>query len=154
MQLSQHFTLEEFTYSQTASRFGLDMTPTDEHLENLRALCLCMLEPLRLQLMHILNKEVGIRITSGYRPRVLNERIGGAKNSQHQFGEAADIVVVGLTPLEVCQVVKNHGGTIPFDQLIHEFGSWTHVSYKRKGGNRGQCLTICKVHGTREGLHA
>ena len=45
--LSPHFKLHEFVVSQTARDHGLDNTPPPEAVENLRALCVHTLEPLR-----------------------------------------------------------------------------------------------------------
>jgi hypothetical protein len=39
---------------------------------------------------------------------------------------AADIVIPNFDPRSVCQIIVDH---FPFDQLIDEFGEWTHVSY-------------------------
>ena len=45
--LSDNFNLSEFTKSQTALRNGIDNTPSEEVIENLRALCENVLQPLR-----------------------------------------------------------------------------------------------------------
>ena len=39
MKLSLNFSLKELTASQTADRKGIDNTPTEEHIENLKLLC-------------------------------------------------------------------------------------------------------------------
>lgn len=88
--LSPHFKLKEFTKSRTARKNGIDNTPPPEAVENLRALCVHTLEPLREAL------GLPIIITSGYRCKVLNERITHhSATSQHMQGEAADFVVQG-----------------------------------------------------------
>lgn len=121
MQLSPHFALSEFLRSQVASRLGIDMTPPDEVVECLRELCINVLEPLR--------SELGkpIIISSGYRPAKLNAAIGGASHSQHVLGQAADILVPGMTVRGVWDYIRK--SDIPFDQVIEEFDGWTHVSY-------------------------
>lgn len=81
MNLSPHFTLAELT--RTSS--GIKNEPGPTHLENLRALCEELLEPLRAAL------GAPVRVTSGYRDALVNARIGGAKNSRHMLGLAADI---------------------------------------------------------------
>ena len=120
--LSANFSLNEFTRSQTAARLGIPMeVPVDGQIFGaLTRLCTQLLQPLR----NILGRSV--YVTSGYRPPILNRKIGGSRKSQHIKGEAADIVVTGVKPLEVCQAVVHLG--LPFDQLIHEFGRWTHIS--------------------------
>ena len=47
MQLSKHFTLEEFTKSMTAQRKGIDNTPGSGDIKNLEDLCYEVLEPVR-----------------------------------------------------------------------------------------------------------
>ena len=52
----------------------------------------------------VLNKPINIH--SGYRSPFYNRLIGGVKNSQHTFGKAADISVVGLEPKEVYDAIE------------------------------------------------
>lgn len=85
MQLSEHFSLSEFTRSATATKLGIDNTPNAEQIANLRRLCREVLEPLRRHF------NVSIRISSGYRCPALNGAVGGVKNSNHLTGCAADI---------------------------------------------------------------
>ena len=85
MKLSDHFYLSEFTRSQTASRKGIDNTPTAEDTRNMKMLCQKILEPLR----KLYGKP--IYISSGFRCSELNFAIGGSSNSQHMSGEAADL---------------------------------------------------------------
>ena len=93
--LSPHFTVGEFFRSGTAIRLGIDNNPdahpgegisTAEVVENLRALCTEVLEPLRRRVGRVI-------VTSGYRCQELNKAVGGVWNSQHLKGEAADIFV-------------------------------------------------------------
>ena len=82
--LSEHSSLWEMTRSGMAIRKGIENRPRPEHVMRMRALCRNVLEPLR--------RRFGmIRITSGYRCPALNIMVRGARNSQHQYGEAADI---------------------------------------------------------------
>jgi hypothetical protein len=125
MKVGNYFSLEEFIISQTAARKGLDNTPTPEVEANLRALVEHILDPLRHSL------EIPIVISSGYRSPQVNRAVGGASNSQHTKGEAADIIVPGWAVAGVIERIKHLD--LPFDQLINEFGDWTHVSYRPKG---------------------
>lgn len=144
MKLSAHFDLEEFTFSETAARFAIDNTPDDGEIQNLAILCEEILEPLR--------EKVGpIQVTSGFRCLPLNRRIGSRDTSHHTMGRAADIKVAGMKPLDVCKLIVTLN--LPFEQVIHEFGSWTHVAIAPDGAvPRRQTLTIDK-QGTRAGLH-
>jgi hypothetical protein len=138
MKLSNSFNLIEFTSSETASRRGIDNTPSIAVIENLRLLCENVLQPLRDKYGKSIN------ITSGYRSPKLNKAIGGSSTSQHCFGQAADIQVDKKDYLKVWEILK----TLPFDQIIFEFGTesapdWIHVSFVQ-GKNRGQKLKAVK----------
>lgn len=125
MKLSEHFSLEELTVSETAARKGLDNTPKGDALENLTRLA-AFLETVRA----LLGKP--IHVNSAYRAPEVNASVGGSKTSQHCLGLAADLRVSGMTPDEVVRVIKASG--LVYDQLIREFsdpvkgGGWTHIS--------------------------
>ena len=141
MKLTAHFDLSEFTRSESAKREGLDNTPTPEHLENIKILCEKVLEPIRLRFGPI-------NISSGYRGKMLNHFIGGAVNSDHCVGRAADIDMddtgSGVTNKEIFDYIKDN---LDYDQLINEFNySWVHVGYRGKE-NRKQTLRAIKVKG-------
>jgi hypothetical protein len=130
--LTTHFTLEEMIISQTAARRGLDNHPSVQVVDSLKELCEHILEPLR--------DLVGgpILVTSGYRSPAVNAAVGGAANSQHLRGEAADIHCNNLSQQELFELVRNSG--LPFDQVIDEFKNWVHVSYTAHRANRGEVL--------------
>jgi hypothetical protein len=137
MFLSTHFTLEEMTVSQEAVRRGLDNRPKQEHISNLQKLCNEILEPLRAKIGK------PIIVSSGYRSPAVNAAAGGSKTSDHMEGKAADIIVPGMTPLQVCQVIATIN--LPYKQLIQEFGAWTHVSVAPP--MKREILTAKKVDG-------
>jgi zinc D-Ala-D-Ala carboxypeptidase len=136
--LSEHFSLEEMVLSQEATRNRIDNTPGILERRNLTALCRELLEPIRDLI------DEPIWITSGYRCRALNKAINGALHSQHIDGEAADIYCPGIAQRELFSLVRR--SELEFDQLIDEFGSWVHVSYKRSGANRGAVLRARQEH--------
>jgi len=123
--LTEHFTLEELTHSETALRRGFDNSPPPAAYENLIRLAR-LLEEVR----KVLGKP--ILINSGYRSREVNEAVGSRESSQHRVGCAADFRVPGMNPKEVCDAII--ASDIQFDQLIREFwdetrgGGWTHIS--------------------------
>ena len=119
MQLSEHFTLEELTRSEVAERKGLDNTPNAVEVSNLVRLA-GLLEEVRA----LLNKP--ILLNSGFRSKAVNDSVGSRDTSQHRIGCAADIRVSGMTPDEVVRAIID--AKLPFDQLIKEFDSWTHIS--------------------------
>ena len=91
--LSPHFALNEFTESPTARKHGIDNTSPPEAVENLRALCVHTLEPLREAL------GLPVVITSGYRCKRLNDMLAhSSERSQHMLGQAADFRV-GQSPV-------------------------------------------------------
>ena len=73
MKLSPNFSLAEMTHSQTAAREGIDNTPKPEHLENLKRLCIELLEPIRSMLG---NRPIAV--SSGYRSPQLNAAVNGS----------------------------------------------------------------------------
>lgn len=115
--LSPHFTLAEMTVTQVRRA---DNAPSMSQMANLIRLCDHILEPLR-------NKVGGpVIVTSGYRSPEVNEIVGGSSKSAHCHGLAADIIVPGKSPLQVCKIIAMLD--LPYEQLIQEFGRWTHVS--------------------------
>jgi hypothetical protein len=119
MNLSPNFTLEEMIASETAVRYGIDNTHNNEVLMNLRRLAL-FLEEVRTAV------GMPLRINSAYRSPEANSKVGGKPTSQHCKGAAADIKVKGMTPDQVVKAIIAAG--LPYDQVIREFDSWTHVS--------------------------
>lgn len=135
IQLSPHFYLSEFTASQTAARMGrpVECVAGDGIFEAIANLAVNILEPVHLQFGTV-------KVSSGYRPAWLNGSLPGtAKTSQHMKGEAADFTCPGHSVEEVTRWISQSG--LPFDQLIYEFGAWTHCSFTTAQTARGQVLT-------------
>jgi hypothetical protein len=120
-QLSAHFYQYEFERSMTAARMGRPFFIPYELLPNVQKLCVEVLEPFRR-----LSGGRVVTIISGYRPLWLNDAVGGSKTSDHLIAAAADIVVEGMSPRSVCQMVQR--SPLPIKQCILEFGEWTHLS--------------------------
>ena len=139
MQLSKHFTLEEFTKSMTATRKGIKNDPGSGDIKNLENVAYEILEPVRAKF------EKPVTITSGYRSEELCEAIGSKKTSQHSRGQAADFEIASIPNIKVAYWISNN---CDFDQLILEYykkddpaAGWIHCSYNEKGNNRKQILT-------------
>ena len=129
--LSEHFSIDELTASQTATRKGISNKPSEAVVENLR-----MLAALLEQVRELLGGH-SIRISSGYRSLALNRHIGSSHTSAHIFGYAADFTCPSFgTPLEVAKEIAE--SNLKFDQLIFE-QNWIHISCDPK--NRRQLLT-------------
>lgn len=132
MNLSEHFTLEEATYSETAVRLGIDNQPSTLQLENMKVSA-SHLEQVRAV-------TGALRVNSWLRLPAVNEAVGGSKISSHMDGWAIDCSSSAHTTYELCQIVKQAG--IKFDQMIHEYGRWMHISFAPE--MRQQELTIFK----------
>ena len=142
MNLSPNFTLEELTRSETAARNEWDNTPNEAEIENLKRLA---------ALLQQVKTAVGgkpVMINSGFRSKKVNDAVGSKDSSQHRLGCAADIRVPGMTPKQVVDACIT--AQVPFDQIILEFDSWTHISVTNTpdGAPRGQKLIIDR-QGTR-----
>lgn len=132
--MTRHFTIEELIASDYAARHGIDNTPNDQVLENLQMLAEG-LERVRSVL------SVPIYVSSGYRCAKLNSAIGGARDSQHMQGLAADFTAPEFgTPYEIAEAIENAKQIIGYDQLILEFRRWVHISFADEP--RMQVLTI------------
>jgi len=135
MNISENFTLEEATYSETAVRLGINNQPNEKQLENMKTAAACLEE---------LRKLSGpLRINSWLRLPEVNVAVGGSKASSHMDGWAIDVSSSKHTPYQLCQLVKQSG--IKFDQMIHEYGRWMHISFAP--ALRKQELTIFKPEG-------
>ena len=142
MNLTANFTLEELTRSDAAARNGWDNTPNEAEIENLKRLAM---------LLQQVKTAVGgkaVMINSGFRSKQVNDAVGSKDTSQHRIGCAADLRVPGMTPRQVVEACI--AASVPFDQIILEFDSWTHISVPNTPETkpRGQKLIIDKA-GTR-----
>lgn len=142
--LSAHFTLAEFTASQTARERSIDNQPSPAIVAHLRRVAE------RLEQVRTLLGARSIHVNSGYRCPALNRAVGSKDSSMHVHGLAVDFVCPGYgSPLQICRAVAASG--IAFDQLIHEFGRWVHLGLAAAGAERRQQLTIDSA-GTHVGL--
>jgi len=142
MLITPHFTFDEMTVSQLAARDGFDNNPPPEARANLQLLC-GALEQVRALF------GAPIIVSSGFRSERVNRLIGGATNSQHVQGLAADFTVIEVSPRETVRRISE--SAVPFDQLILEFDRWVHLSVAR-GTPRRQVLTMRKGGGYLAGL--
>jgi len=120
MNLSEHFTLDELTASETAARNGWDNSPNLNELSNLKRLA---------EFLEQVKTVVGgkpVMINSAFRSKLVNDAVGSKDSSQHRIGCAADIRVPGMTPDDVVKAVM--AADIGYDQVIREFDRWTHIS--------------------------
>ena len=124
----KNFKLSEFFVSSTADKNGIKNEPSlDERAtieRNINLLVDNVLDPIRDKFC------APVIITSGYRCPRVNELVGGANNSQHMSGCAADFHIKGFTYLMMRQAFLNIYDTMEFDQLIYyRSKNIIHVSY-------------------------
>lgn len=126
MRLTENFELWEFLKSDTANYHKIDNTPSPSAQVNLS---------------HLARSLQGFRdyigkplvITSGYRSPALNRAVGGAKNSWHTKGLAADFYCPGLTSHQLWQSFNNYRKSLDYDPFIEAIKYSTpriHVAIK------------------------
>lgn len=132
--IAPNFWLSEVLASDTAARRGISNTPGPAALRNI-------LQALGPGLQRVRDRlGVPLLISSGYRSQALNAAIGGARNSQHMEGLAADFTAPSFgRPIDIVRFLAGSTG-VGFDQLIQE-GAWVHVSFAATGQPRGEVMT-------------
>ena len=146
MKLTENFSLNELTKSQTAERKGIDNNPSAEHQENLKSLCEMILQPIRDHFGQV------VSVSSGYRSPELCVAIGSSTQSQHAKGQASDFEIFGVSNKELADYIDQN---LDYDQLILEYwkgedepnSGWVHCSYTN-GNNRKQYLRAYKENGS------
>lgn len=126
MKVTNNFTVEEFERSSTASKYKINNTIPNDLRGNLYNLC---------KELEVVRKELGkpIVISSGYRCKELNAKVGGANNSQHLYASAADLKCYNNRKLFDTIVKLQKDGKVNFRQIIWEYGTkespnWVHVA--------------------------
>ena len=139
MNLSEHFTYEELTFTDHRE---FDNTPNDTEMANLVRLA-AFLERVK----EVLGGKP-IIVNSAFRCEGVNRAVGSSDKSQHRHGTACDFRVPGMTPDEVVQAIM--ASDLEYDQCIREFDRWTHLSIPNveEAEPRNMALIIDKA-GTR-----
>jgi zinc D-Ala-D-Ala carboxypeptidase len=134
MQIADHFTLEELSFSEVAVRRGIDNTPPTVVIVNL-SLVAAVMERIRTLL-----GDRPIVVHSGYRSAEVNRAVGGVATSAHCRGLACDFVCPAFgSPAEAALVILK--SDIDYDQLILEYG-WVHIGLAQEGAlSRREALT-------------
>ena len=148
--LSEHFSLGEMTKTSYHPQDG--NIPSRVHIENLINLCVNWLEELRSRYNLLygqrkvtregVSQESPIVINSGFRSPEVNQKCGGAKNSNHLTGCAVDIHCAGKEQAirYACILLDlADGKKLDFDELILEKRGttiWVHFAVRPKGNRR------------------
>ena len=144
--LTNNFSIQELTKSQTAERRGISNNPGVTEVHYIKILAEKILQPVRD------HYKIPFTVSSGYRCPELSIIIGSSKNSQHCKGQAADFEVPTISNWDVCHYIKDN---LEFDQLILECfpggnTGWIHCSIADEP--RGELLTFDRQNGYRKGL--
>ena len=107
--LSPHFTRREFT-----CRCGCGLADVSPEL-------ITVLEHVREQF------GVPVIVTSGHRCPTHNSKVGGARNSQHLNGTAADIKVTGVAPADVAAWLEEN---YPNRYGVGRYVTFTHIDVR------------------------
>jgi hypothetical protein len=134
MQISKYVSYDEATKSQTAIRNGIINEPNDAELLNMKIVAVKCFDPIR----EYYGKP--LKVSSFFRCKDLNSKVGGAKTSQHLKGQAIDIDAG--SKIENKKIFEWAKANLEFDQLINEYDySWVHISYNQ-GNNRKQIVVV------------
>lgn len=147
-QLSEHFTVAEFTASDLAARHGVD-----NRLPQSMFLPACvtaqMLERVRHALSVDAGREIPVIVTSAWRCQALNRLVGSSDTSDHPRMLAVDFVAPSYgTPYQVAMLLAEQRASLGLGQVIHEFGRWVHVSRGTPARAINAVITIDRVNGT------
>jgi len=138
----KYFTINEMIKSDTAEKYHIDNTPTEEIKSNIRSFIETVLDPIR--------ESYGspIYINSGYRSPELNKKVGGAEKSGHLFGYCCDMRVKDSNIDAFGQWLKKYleERNIKYDELIFEKNGqakWIHFSWiGADGRQRMKCFSL------------
>ena len=113
------------------------MSKLSENFDSSEFKCKCCgklpehgMNPFLIELLQAIREKLGksISITSGYRCQNHNEKVGGAKHSQHSLGNAADIQIAGMDAHDVYDYLSSH-----FNQRckgLGKYANFTHVDVR------------------------
>ena len=123
-----NFQYREFVRSDTALRKGIKNEPTEQEWVNIESLASRVIQPIRTEFGRM-------RITSGFRSKVLNVSIGGSETSNHCRGEASDIEPID-TNIKLVDIIVWAINNLEFRNVILEYApdGWIHIDY-REGHN-------------------
>jgi len=136
---SPHFSIDELTFSETATRHGIDNTPNDNQLDNL------FITAMEMENVRELLGNNFIHVSSGFRCLELNTLLGSRETSSHVRGLACDFTSRGYgTPNDIVSAIVD--SNIPYDQVILEYDRWVHISFcEDEETPRRQALAINKT---------
>lgn len=151
LKLTEHFSVTEFTFSETASRAGIDNRLPERLLADAERTAQ-LLERIRSFLSDLAGREIPMDVTSGYRCIKLNQALRSDNSSDHVIAHAADWRARSFgTPFQIACALVPYATALGIGQLIHEFGSWVHVGRRAPIDPINRVITI-DHQGTRAGI--
>lgn len=144
--LTEHFTIDEATHSNTAASLGISNDPDEEEFD-------AILDTAnRMEAVRDLLK-APIHVSSWFRNPEVNKAVGGSSTSDHMTGRSVDFTCPAFgTPYDVCKAIASSG--IRFDQLIYETNArgsqWVHIGFGER--MRGQVMTYTPKSGYTNGI--
>ncbi|MGC5031754.1 D-Ala-D-Ala carboxypeptidase family metallohydrolase [Micromonospora sp. DT229] len=85
--------------------------------------------------LEALRKSLGdkpIIVTSGFRSRTCNNQVGGASNSQHLYGNAADLISRDQPLCDLARAARNHGFSGIIGPGVSGHDTHVHVDSRRE----------------------
>lgn len=146
LRLTEHFTIDEATHSNTATSLGISNEPDEAEFDAIRDTAHRM-EAVRAVL------KAPIHVSSWFRNPEVNRAVGGSPTSDHMTGRSVDFTCPAFgTPYDVCKAIASSG--IRFDQLIYETNArgsqWVHIGFGER--MRGQVMTYTPQSGYTNGI--
>jgi zinc D-Ala-D-Ala carboxypeptidase len=155
MNLSNNFTLEEFTRSAMAEKLHIDNS-LPEHLLDSAFEQAKFMEGIRSALSNKAGKDIPIHTSSCYRCGELNAAVGSKPNGDHPLMCATDFEAPDFgTPYQVAKFFAPMVNELGIGQLIYEGSSsgarWVHVSRRPTQKIVNRVITISPA-GTELGI--
>lgn len=146
------FTLQEMIQSETAEKYNIDNRPGVVETNNINGFIKSVLNPMRAAWAEWCKKKnlgtPAVEVTSGFRSKELNKRVGGSNTSVHLLGYAADLVPMNKNLKEFRSFMEEYMKGVMFDQCIFEnidnkgIPQWVHIGwYNNKGEQRCHFMT-------------
>jgi len=137
MDFPPHFSYPEMIVSEIAARKGLNNTPPDWAMHNL------LVTANQMEKVRTILGGLPITVNSAFRSSSVNKAVGGVSTSAHCYGYAVDFICPKFgSPFDIAHFLVEQlpKQGLKYDQIIHEYGTWVHISFDPK--YRHQALTI------------
>lgn len=131
--MKNYFTVSELCWSDVATKNGIINTPGIKEMHNL--------EKITIPHMNIIREFLGcpIVVSSGFRCKELNKKVGGVYNSKHLEGLAVDGVPKGLNLRECWEKLRGSKYASLLDQcILYKNNNFIHFGFSKRDIPRQQ----------------